>query len=138
MYWTSRNKVGCIHFFPNINSQVTNVSLVSWFFLIFFPKWRKLTTAVLCGPVVNAFFYAAVAFLAARNPHAPPVDFSSLAGEEFMAETAWGEIVWTSTFPKTMKKTHLFPCLRPQSHGFFRFGMANFAAKIQTVAQNDP
>lgn len=30
--------------------------------------------------MVNAVVYAAVAFLAARNPHAPAVDFSSLEG----------------------------------------------------------
>lgn len=59
---------------------VTNLSLVSWFFLIFFPRWRKLQQVVLIGPMVNAVVYAAVAFLAARNPHAPAVDFSSLEG----------------------------------------------------------
>ena len=63
--------------------EVTNLSFVSWFFLIF-PRWRKLQPAVLLGPLVNAVVYAAVAFLAARNPHAPAVDFSSLEG--------WGKI----------------------------------------------
>ena len=60
--------------------QVTNISLVSWFFLIFFPRWKQLKSAVIVGPVVNASFYAAVAFLAARNPDAPAVNFKSLEG----------------------------------------------------------
>eukprot|EP00434_Breviolum_minutum_P036785 symbB.v1.2.032608.t1/scaffold3932.1/size48061/1 len=63
---------------------VTNISLVSWFFLIFFPRWKQLKSAVIVGPVVNASFYAAVAFLAARNPDAPAVNFKSLEGIKAM------------------------------------------------------
>jgi len=74
-------------------AEVTNLSLVSWFFLIFFPRWRKLQQVVLIGPMVNAVVYAAVAFLAARNPHAPAVDFSSLEGRRLMSWEFGGEAI---------------------------------------------
>lgn len=92
--------VPTIHIFSQWNveipwnpAEVTNLSLVSWFFLIFFPRWRKLQQVVLIGPMVNAVVYAAVAVLAARNPHAPAVDFSSLEGRRLMSWEFGGEAI---------------------------------------------
>ncbi|CAK9044032.1 Uncharacterized protein SCF082_LOCUS25072, partial [Durusdinium trenchii] len=60
---------------------VTNASLISWVCLIFFPSWRKLPSAVLLGPVINAIFYTLIAgaVLISGNQDAK-INFSCLEG----------------------------------------------------------
>ncbi|CAK9086453.1 unnamed protein product [Durusdinium trenchii] len=61
--------------------EVTNASLISWVCLIFFPSWRKLPSAVLLGPVINAIFYTLIAgaVLISGNQDAK-INFSCLEG----------------------------------------------------------
>ncbi|CAE7391088.1 unnamed protein product [Symbiodinium natans] len=49
---------------------VTNSSLLSWAFLIFFPHWRHLKPVVLLAPIVNAIAYTIVVLYVFSHPNA--------------------------------------------------------------------
>ncbi|CAJ1400966.1 unnamed protein product [Effrenium voratum] len=72
--------VSSFDLFPASWSEVTNLSLISWFFLICFPRWSFLKPAVFLGPIINAVIYCVVILYTVRNPDAPQGSIQSLEG----------------------------------------------------------
>lgn len=60
-----------------------NVVLISWFLLIFFPRWSWTPTITLIPPILLSLLYALAIFsliLFPQDPEAPQLEFTSLEG----------------------------------------------------------